>query len=1527
MSNQSTQLPLPLPEGLRQWLTLNTEFHVLICHSAGCYQALSPGAISRHLRDKHQVNIELRKQLEQYIEQWQWPYDSQNIPLPPAGLAPQPAILVLDGFQCQDCEFTTQSRKAGRVHGNVEHNKKRVKDEEIFISVRLQTWVGEKRARYWVVDESKEVGVIRAQGDQLLRRDRDNRSGSGHGSGSGESEDENKEIKKGVAEWSEVVKERRLVLNQKPAAVELDPWLRYTDWVSVLAKSKYNLTATAHFVRMPDPEEWQLIQVLGSWNRILERCLNSLEVMDHKDVLKWWASPKNEVASQNPFEKPQNQQTLDKYSLRWQSFLCYIIRTSPEDNWEDETETGVKFTEKQWKCIDELRGLLEERQEGVAVAVAVAVADKDKDDPELDTAVMGLIVSIVTQDTSRVPLYESPLMHYLAVCGIDPVAKAFREAFVYTPILAQVLWIVRLLLLEIALPLKAWPELGLKDRSQIGAVAVRVDRFRQRHLCEGSFSPTSSILTQLARGKAINKLHRSPSNIYWSDDRQTVFYTGKGVAMAKIRVMWQELTRELKAILFELVFHQDIPEVPLPLVIDQMGSAQNFRRDNLSFMDHPENQETCKRDWEFLYQRMLQDAPQWRLVSSGSSGSGSGSQREWIDVRRSAYLNRERQFLRLLMVAMHFTGGQPARGPELGSIKVVNSKFSARNIYIINGRVVFLTKYDKAQKRRNNVEYVLRCLPLPLSQILVQYLIYVRPFSQVVGQKEWDYLFADERGPWAGNQLSAAVAVATAQYLGVRLTILGWRQVAIAIANEHLGKASKTWDQEENDGEDDEFAEGEDEAEVELNLFEHILVRQSAHGQGVAQRHYAVDGAFLNFLGPELVNAYTQASRAWHTFFEIKPEGGAMAVAIENERVKHSRQASQQLQPRAIKRERSSQRLGLITTATAKEQALEGLRRIYGPTAQPQSEGQATALELVHQLAQKTSTSIIVLPTSSGKTVLFFSLAAMVVNQTVIVVVPFAALVDDLVLRAKEIKSSRGSGSGSGLTCQEWIHKGSIEALPQLIIISADRAVQGDFLHFAKGLELHGQLAHMFFDECHVAFTDTSYRRQLQWLWQLRYLDCPFTCLTATLLVSLEDILRERLLIKHATLFRRSTMRRTIRYKVIETESKGPLEYAKELIPSLPLPLGKRGVIYVRSYAAGEALQEEFGFPFYKARCEEKAEVLAEWVNGSGSGGWILATGALGTGVNIADIIYVVHIDRPYGLTSFMQQSGRGGRSGEVSDSIVVISGSNGSGSGNSHGQGVVSVYSVEHQDETALEQFLTSATCRREVLAREFDGDLKGSSCIETDSIRCDRCEEGVAGQAESIDSGIYNDNSSGNGSGKVAIEQRLKQETKEDQELFQVMDELQRHCIYCQLIHKDQDDQTTHLYRDCSTAEQVGSGFKIYEQWRRQIRLTEKGQCYRCGLGEDQCQAVEEGIDCAYPGLMLAGIFILHMNNSLLPICDELGYRGSYLDGSGSGSGLGEQWQWLNRIEERWIESRREIRWMQVWRLICSEYSRVFS
>jgi hypothetical protein len=51
---------------------------------------------------------------------------------------------------------------------------------------------------------------------------------------------------------------------------------------------------------------------------------------------------------------------------------------------------------------------------------------------------------------------------------------------------------------------------------------------------------------------------------------------------------------------------------------------------------------------------------------------------------------------------------------------------------VINGRVAVVTTYDKSRKRRGKTEYVFRCFPDQLSQIIAQYLVYVLPFIRVV---------------------------------------------------------------------------------------------------------------------------------------------------------------------------------------------------------------------------------------------------------------------------------------------------------------------------------------------------------------------------------------------------------------------------------------------------------------------------------------------------------------------------------------------------------------------------------------------------------------------------------------------------------------------------------------------------------------------------------------------------------------------------------------------------------------------------
>ena len=101
-------------------------------------------------------------------------------------------------------------------------------------------------------------------------------------------------------------------------------------------------------------------------------------------------------------------------------------------------------------------------------------------------------------------------------------------------------------------------------------------------------------------------------------------------------------------------------------------------------------------------------------------------------------------------------------------------------------------------------------------------------------------------------------------------------------------------------------------------------------------------------------------------------------------------------------------------------------------------------------------------------------------------------------------------------------------------------------------------------------------------------------------MVQLEDVLRDKLLIPNAWLFRRSTARRTIRYSVQDSGDEAPSVFRLKVIQGLVLLARKRGVIYVQSYATREMTSGALECPFYKARADEKGELLREWMRGCG---------------------------------------------------------------------------------------------------------------------------------------------------------------------------------------------------------------------------------------------------------------------------------------------------------------------------------------
>jgi len=83
----------------------------------------------------------------------------------------------------------------------------------------------------------------------------------------------------------------------------------------------------------------------------------------------------------------------------------------------------------------------------------------------------------------------------LAVRGVDTEAKEFQDPRNCINIPASVLWITRLLALEISIPSEPWLELRLLWKVDIPSVQERIKEFRLAYLVEGSFCPRAKKMT------------------------------------------------------------------------------------------------------------------------------------------------------------------------------------------------------------------------------------------------------------------------------------------------------------------------------------------------------------------------------------------------------------------------------------------------------------------------------------------------------------------------------------------------------------------------------------------------------------------------------------------------------------------------------------------------------------------------------------------------------------------------------------------------------------------------------------------------------------------------------------------------------------------------------------------------------------------------------------------------------------------------------------------------------------------------
>jgi len=315
----------------------------------------------------------------------------------------------------------------------------------------------------------------------------------------------------------------------------------------------------------------------------------------------------------------------------------------------------------------------------------------------------------------------------------------------------------------------------------------------------------------------------------------------------------------------------------------------------------------------------------------------------------------------------------------------------------------------------------------------------------------------------------------------------------------------------------------------------------------------------------------------------------------------------------------------------------------------------------------------------------------------------------------------------------------------------------------------------------------------------------------------------------------------------------------------------------------------------------------------------VIATNALGLGINVGDTRVVGHISMPKDLADYVQESGRAGRDRAPSESVVLLPADVRSDeprrkrhcivvgrvaeprpiAGDATASQYKAVTSDEREMAAEVEDFI-QARCRRVVLDRVMDGRYDRLQC-EEDEEACDMCQESqrqmqLQQARERILSRIEGSEAvSDPGQDDIEFEQQQSQRSWIDfhvrevnQEEAYAVEELERQfrrfqqrCAFCYAQGKT--GSGGHRLADCSIGQ--ASQVRVYcrefiTAVRKKKTIEEYSCCLYCYVPQAICQhwkAKGEGgrwekdptKDCQFKGVIIEGFW------SMVFIWGERGVR----------------------------------------------------
>lgn len=255
--------------------------------------------------------------------------------------------------------------------------------------------------------------------------------------------------------------------------------------------------------------------------------------------------------------------------------------------------------------------------------------------------------------------------------------------------------------------------------------------------------------------------------------------------------------------------------------------------------------------------------------------------------------------------------------------------------------------------------------------------------------------------------------------------------------------------------------------------------------------------------------------------------------------------------------------------------------------------------------------------------------------------------------------------SDLGIPAEEW--NGSSTCISSgIVFVSVENAVTDEFKEYLLRQVLAKKLARIVIDEAHLIDMWSTFRDAYNRLRYLKSSDRPVNCqlifLTATAPAQTVENIYKMLYNENQYLkplvIRSNTNRTNISYIIKNVESENDVDDV--LFDTIRLwreseDNSSKCIIYTHTVDQAKTLATKLNVKYYIGELtrDQKKSLLEEFL--SNDGYILVATTAFGVGID-SDVSLVINREIPHSVLNYSQESGRGGRTGNHSKSILISS-------------------------------------------------------------------------------------------------------------------------------------------------------------------------------------------------------------------------------------------------------------------------------